>query len=122
MLFQKEKSEAKVQIKKYSPGKITTSIGIFDKSLLIVEGEQVPFSEAVCFSELTDEHLTGFKDNPPEILIIGSGANHQILPFSLTASLNSLGIAVESMASREACHTYQVLSYEQRKVSALIFA
>ncbi|PCI73052.1 MAG: hypothetical protein COB38_01955 [Gammaproteobacteria bacterium] len=40
---------------------------------------------------------------------------------ALIKYLNDKGIAIEAMASRQACHTYEVLAHDRRKVNALIF-
>ncbi|MBV1911285.1 MAG: Mth938-like domain-containing protein [Kangiellaceae bacterium] len=121
MLFQKETSESNVYVKAYQPGLITLNIGQFDKPVFLVMGEIQPFNGAQLFVELTLEHLKSNLTESPEILIIGTGETHQFLPHEITQTLNDGGIAVEAMASREACHTYQVLTYEQRRVCALIF-
>lgn len=121
MLFQKESNEAQVNIKSYKPGNILTNLGVFDKPLFLVNGEMSRFDGSDIFEQLTSEQLVLSLAKKPEILIIGTGENHKILDIELTKTINDLGIAVEAMASRQACHTYQVLTFEQRRVSVLIF-
>jgi len=121
MLLQKETLINKVSIKAYSPGTIKLNIGVFDQAVLLVNGEKIDFEGADRFDQLSMKSLQKYLQNKPEILIIGSGEEHKILPPQITIKINQLGIAVESMASRQACHTYQVLSHDKRAVSALIF-
>ena len=121
MLLQKESSGVLVNIKAYEKGKITTNVGIFEKVISLSEGKLVDFEGAASFIELTFEDLLSHLDDEPEVLIIGSGEAHRILPIRIVGKLNEMGIAVESMASRQACHTYQVLCHDQRKVRAIIY-
>jgi len=121
MLLQKEGIEAVVSIKAYESGKITTNVGIFDTVISLSDGKLVEFKSVATFADLTFENIEEHLDDKPEVLIIGTGRAHQILPIRITGKLNEMGIAVESMASRQACHTYQVLSHDRRRVWAIIF-
>jgi len=56
-----------------------------------------------------------------EIIIIGCGENHQFLPQSEIKQINDIGIAIEVMATRQACHTFQVLTYENREINGGYF-
>jgi len=121
MLLQKESTGALVSIKAYQAGKITTNVGIFDHVISLSQGKLVEFDGAKTFDQLSFEDIEMHLDDEPEVLIIGSGETHQILPIRIVGKLNEIGIAVESMASRQACHTYQVLCHDQRKVRAIIY-
>ncbi len=121
MLLQKESTGVLVNIRAYEKGKITTNIGIFDKVISLSEGKLVQFNGSSSFAKLSFEDLQSHLDDEPEVLIIGSGEYHQILPIRIVGKLNEMGIAVESMASRQACHTYKVLCHDQRKVRAIIY-
>ncbi|MFT6733606.1 MAG: hypothetical protein ACJAS9_001795 [Polaribacter sp.] len=44
------------------------------------------------------------------------------MDLNLIKHINDKGIAIEAMASRQACHTYEVLTHDRRRVNALIFA
>jgi len=121
MLLQKEDTQAKVSIKSYQVGEIKLNIGLFNEVILLVNGDKKDFDGAKSFIDLSFEDLKEQLAEKPEILIIGTGEKHQILPISLTKQINDMGIAVEAMASRQACHTYQVLMYEQRVIYALIY-
>ena len=121
MLFQKETNHAGAVIKAYQPGSIKLNIGVFNTPVLLVNGEKQDYSGPQDYHEITSESLLENLQELPEVLIIGTGSSHQLLPMAITQAINKQGVAVESMASREACHTYQVLTFEQRRVCALIF-
>ncbi len=121
MLFQKETSQASAVIKAYKPGLITLNIGEYDQAVLLVDGELKDYQGPQDYQQVSAEILLEHVTEQPEIMIIGTGEKHQILSPKITQTINKQGIAVESMASREACHTYQVLSFEQRRICALIF-
>ncbi len=119
MQLQKESTQAKVIIKNYQPGKIGLNLGETDQVVFLVNGEVKKFEGANNFNELKYEDIN--LDEKPEILIIGTGEKFQLLSTELVSKINAKGVAVEAMASREACHTYQVLIFDQRIVWALIY-
>lgn len=121
MLIQKETAESKVVIKAYQPGRIQTNLGEHNSVICIRDSELTEFKGPESFKNLNYEDFEFVLNNPPEILIIGTGSNHQILPIRILGKLNEKGIAVESMASRQACHTFMVLEHDQRRVDALIY-
>jgi uncharacterized protein len=56
----------------------------------------------------------------PEILLIGTGLKHRLLPAAVTQPLLSLGIGVESMTTEAAARTYNILMTEGRRVVAAL--
>ena len=121
MLLQKEVSDGTVHIKAYSDGKIKLNIGEYSDLVILKAHKLVEIDSIISFEELSTDLLDKLIDNSPEILIIGTGANHQIMDLNLIKHINDKGIAIEAMASRQACHTYEVLAHDRRKVNALIF-
>jgi uncharacterized protein len=121
MQFQKEISETRVSIKAYRAGEIRLNIGCFNQVVFLVNGDKKDFAGAKSFVELSFEDLKNHLIEQPEVFIIGTGEQHQLLSPKITQQINAMGIAVEAMASRQACHTYQVLTFEQRRVYALIY-
>lgn len=51
-----------------------------------------------------------------EVVLIGTGSHHSMLPQSLTAPLLRLGIGVEAMSTQAAARTYNILMSEGRRV------
>ena len=121
MLLQKEQNQNQIKIKGYKNRQINVSGEIYDTPILINASELSLFNQAKQFSELTAELLLPMLPEGTEIIIIGCGENHQFLPQSEIKQINDIGVAVEVMATRQACHTFQVLTYENREIIALLF-
>ncbi|EIW61577.1 DUF498-domain-containing protein [Trametes versicolor FP-101664 SS1] len=56
----------------------------------------------------------------PEILLLGTGQQAQMLPPALRQYLTSIGIQVDMMNTRNACSTYNLLAEEGRRVAAAL--
>ncbi len=122
MLLQKEVSDEAVHIKSYSKGKIILNIGEYSGCIFLTKNQLQKINSDLSFKTLTIEILDKISVNQPEIIVIGTGSSHKIMDLVLIKHLNDQGIALEAMASRQACHTYEVLAHDRRKVNALIFA
>lgn len=55
-----------------------------------------------------------------DILLVGTGREHRLLPPELAVRLYQQGIGVETMSTRAACRTFNVLVSEQRRVAAVL--
>lgn len=55
-----------------------------------------------------------------EIVLIGTGSRHTLLPQSIVAPLLRLGIGVEAMSTQAAARTYNILMSEGRQVVAAL--
>lgn len=55
-----------------------------------------------------------------EILLFGTGSSIAFPPPSFKQYLNSLGIQVDVMDSRNACATYNLLASEGRRIAAAV--
>lgn len=56
----------------------------------------------------------------PEILLVGTGREHQLPGTEVLIRLAGIGVGVEVMRSDAACRTYNVLAAEDRRVVALL--
>ena len=121
MLLQKEQNLNQIKIKGYKNKQINVSGELYDAPILLSAFELSMFSSAKHFSELTADLLLPKIPKGTEIILIGCGENHQFLRQKEIKQINDLGIAVEVMGTRQACHTFQVLTYENREVVALLF-
>ena len=72
--------------------------------------------------ELTIEAFAPFLTSDPrlEVLLVGTGLRHVMLPASLRAELKNRAIAVDSMDSGAACRTFNILLSEGRRVGAAL--
>ena len=121
MLIQKETNQNKISIKGYSPGEITLQTETYSSPIMLTANSVTRFEAVDSFESLEAKHIESLADKDTEMVIIGSGEKHQLITLAKIKSLNDKGIAVESMSTRNACHTFQVLVHENRKVTALLF-
>lgn len=56
----------------------------------------------------------------PEVIIVGTGLKHQLLPATVVSELLSSGIGVEAMSTQAAARTYNILMAEGRRVIAAL--
>ena len=56
----------------------------------------------------------------PEVLLIGTGARHTLLPRDLRDAIAARGLAVDTMATGAAARTFNILLGEARRVVALL--
>ncbi|ALP52807.1 hypothetical protein Tel_06365 [Candidatus Tenderia electrophaga] len=73
-----------------------------------------------CVEELTQAHVAALAQLNPEVAIIGTGARLQWPKRALLRPLVEAGIGFEIMDTAAACRTYNVLSYEERRVAAAL--
>ena len=121
MLIQKETNPNILSIKNYQPGLINVSGREFNTTIVLTENRVSELEPFVQFQELSSELLSTLVEDETELLLVGSGEHHKFIPPETTFSLLKSGVAVESMSTRNACHTYQVLAHEGRKVVALLY-
>lgn len=71
-------------------------------------------------SDIDSHILSQITAMQPEVILIGTGNQHQFVPSHQLAPLYEAQIGVECMSSAAAARTYNVLMNEGRKVVALI--
>lgn len=69
---------------------------------------------------LTIEDFSALLEQPPEVLLLGTGATQRMPPPALFAACAARGIGLEAMDNRAACRTYNLLLSEYRNVAAAI--
>lgn len=85
---------------------------------LIVMPETAPRAWDVAnFEALTAAHFEQIEADKPDVVILGTGERQRFVHPRLIASLSARHIGVESMDSKAACRTYNVLMGEGRKVT-----
>jgi len=124
MKIQLESSEQNL-ISHYGPGAISVNGTAYTNNILITGNEvfQNWFSESLDL--LTVEHFAPLlshelKGERPEIVLLGTGSDHQFPDMALLAELKRENLAVEVMNTRAACRTYSVLIGEHRPVAAAL--
>lgn len=72
------------------------------------------------FDALAPEDFTSLAESAPEIVLIGTGEKQRFVNPRLTRELAEARIGVESMDTRAACRTYNILIGEGRRVIAAL--
>lgn len=113
-------NQAKFQIRAYQPGWIQINEERYTASLIISANELMTDWQPQSVEELTTSALDRVMTLKPDILIIGTGSKHVLLPVSLYGHLINHGIGVEVMETGAACRTYNALTAENRRVVAAL--
>lgn len=121
MLIQKESNNHAIAIKSYRPGVITIQEDEYKSPILVSNSKVIRFDKVEGFDNLNAKIISSLIQPEIEMLILGSGEHHQFLPMQEMTILNKKGIPVECMNTRNACHTFQVLTHENRKIIGLLF-
>jgi uncharacterized protein len=95
----------------------------FQYSLIVMPETPPRAWDVPSFESLTAAHFEQIEADKPDVVILGTGERQRFVHPKLIASLSARHIGVESMDSKAACRTYNVLMGEGRKVTlALIIA
>ena len=113
-----DNNQAKFQIRAYKPGWIQVNDQQLTNSLIITPEELITNWQPSSISDLTTESFAPIIKLKPDIFLIGTGSKLVLLPLDLYGSLINLGIGVEIMDTRAACHTFNALAAENRRVAA----
>ena len=70
--------------------------------------------------ELTEDDFEPLIKSRPELILLGTGKKPVFPPRELVFSLARQGIGLESMDTRAACRTFNILIGEGRKVAAVM--
>lgn len=87
----------------------------------------LPDSAPVLWSAASPDKLEDIHDFPgilaaqPDLLLVGTGSNYHLLPQKLLFKLASEKIGVESMTTRAACRTFNLLLAEGRRIALALF-
>ena len=104
------------------------SITGYGAGWIAVDGERIESSVVISssglrqpwhcqsFSELTAGHFSQLADTDAELVVFGSGDRIQFPPDALMAALMARRIGLETMDTRAACRTYNILAGEGRRV------
>lgn len=113
----------------------TLAITAYGEGWIAVNGQRYEHSVVVSSSgrvepwgcrhveELTADHFTGLPTGdpaPPELVVFGSGSRLRFVSPALLAELTARRIGVETMDTRAACRTYNILAAEGRRVIAAL--
>lgn len=107
-------------ISSYTDGKIGIGENTYQTSLLITPAGKVMTWPVKKLDQLIEEHCKEIVAYQPEIVIIGTGATHQLPNLSIIHYFTNHHIGIEIMSTNAACRTYNVLALEDRNVLAAL--
>jgi uncharacterized protein len=118
---------------KLQPDKSTVqSITGYGAGWIAVDGERINSSIVISssglrqawncnsFAELTADHFAGLATIDAELVVFGSGERIHFPPGAWMAALMGKRIGLETMDTRAACRTYNILAGEGRRVVAAL--
>lgn len=89
----------------------------YDYSVLVLPETPPRRWDVPTFESLTAEHFEQIEADQPDVVILGTGERQRFVHPRLITALSQRHIGVESMDSKAACRTYNVLMGEGRKVT-----
>lgn len=109
------------RIQSYGPAGFRIAGTDFAGSVLVSAFETTDIS-ALSLEDIQADELSRLwtMDPPLEVLLVGTGSTHQLLPPALRDTLKARGIGVDAMSTGAAARTFNVLLAEERRVAALL--
>ncbi len=89
----------------------------FNYSLIVMPEAPPRAWDVPNFEALSAAHFEKIEEDQPDVVILGTGERQRFVHPRLVAALSARHIGVESMDSKAACRTYNVLMGEGRKVT-----
>lgn len=104
-------------IQSYGASSFRIGHGTYDTPVLVL-----PTSTALWNGELTIAALEPILNSTPptEVLLIGTGKRHEMIPPELRKELKARGMGVDTMDTGAACRTFNILLGEGRMVAAAL--
>lgn len=109
-------------ISSYNADGITIGGLIYNQSILITPDGNINPWPISHLADLTEAHCQQLLNFKPEVIIIGTGKQHQLPELSLLKYFAEQHLGIEIMSTAAACRTYNIVLLEGRRVVAgLIF-
>ena len=107
-------------VRAYGPGYFIVKDVRHDTSIILFPDRLQPCENILRLADIESKTLADIEALGPEILLIGTGARHEMPSAEAMGRLSDLRFGVEVMSSAAACRTYNVLVAEDRQVAALL--
>lgn len=108
-------------IRAYEPGKIRVNDDIFSRNIIVANDALISDWDISSPAALSSNDFQRMASLEPMIVLLGTGENQSFPDTALLAPLIQRQIGLEAMTTRNACHTYNVLVHEGRRVVAALF-
>lgn len=104
-------------IQSYGASGFRIGHGTYETPVLVL-----PTSTVIWSGELTIAALEPILNSTPptEVLLIGTGKRHEMIPPELRKELKARGVGVDTMDTGAACRTFNILLGEGRMVAAAL--
>lgn len=119
MKLHAEKSDVQT-ITGYGPGWLAVDREKFEHSLIIGATGLLQPWDCARFEDLTAAHFEALAQLDAEVLILGSGPRNRFPPPAWLRPLMARRLGLETMDTRAACRTYNILAGEGRNVVAAL--
>ena len=104
----------------YGPGYIEINRQRYDHPVLVQPEGPILTWDAASLEVLEESHFAAFLDFSPELVLLGTGERQRFPHPRLLAPLARVRIGLETMDTRAACRTYNILMSEGRRVLAAL--
>ena len=104
----------------YGDGYVAINDRRYDHAVVVVPEGEVERWNPDSLEKVTAADLEALRERAPELVILGTGATHRFPRPEVTRPLAAAGISFESMDTKAACRTYNLLMAEGRQVLAAI--
>ncbi len=108
-------------IESYGEGGFTISEKFYQGSILIIEGEVIPWAPKD-FAEISVENLSAVLQASVELCFLGCGVGMLRPTPEVRQSFTSASIDLDFMATAAACRSYNIAIGEGRKTAAALIA
>ena len=107
-------------VRSYGRGFFTVNDERHSTSIILSPDRIRPCEGIHRIADIDSKVLADLSEWSPEIILIGTGAKHELPSAEFMGCLAGLRTGVEIMRSDAACRTYNVLASEDRRVVALL--
>lgn len=104
----------------YGEGYVLINQIRYEKSLIALPDHLVKDWPILSVHELELQHFESLLPHSPEIILLGTGADHKFPGHNLLTQLAKMGIGIEIMDTKACCRTYNILVEEGRRVAAAV--
>ncbi len=110
-------------IEGYGGGGFRVDGAVYTGSLIVLPACVVSW-DIVDFAQISETSLPPdiFADASVELLLLGCGGRHQMVPRALRDAIRAVGTVIEPMDTGAAVRTYNILLGENRHVAAALIA
>jgi len=104
----------------YRPGELRINDTLYHTPVIIGAETLTELAPIGAVTQLGAAQAAALLALGPEIVLLGTGAEHAFAPTDFSARFLEKGVGFESMGTAAACRTFSVLIAEQRRVVALL--